>query len=617
MRPSFLIAFVTAVAVLPAFAFEISGIVCDAGGNPVSAASVWLSQERRVHVTQTDARGRFGFQNARAVRTELVAWKAGYALGGLEGPLLDSADVRLVLPEPEVLRLRLLDEQSRPIEGASVKVMFVNEAFHVSVEDLVEHGFPSWRSDAEGRLEVPAAPKDGYVALTVSHRGYVEESLPPLPANTELTIRLMRGVVVRGRVIDAGSRGVPRARVSLFRAGREFVEVVTDPEGFYVARVPPGEYYAAVNHPDFAIPRPVPVQWKPGEDIAILDLTLPPGHRVFGRVLGPGETPVPGARIQYVTGGAVYAEAVTDAQGRYELIAPEGDGLLRIDPPEGFMPAEHRDRLIAIAAGNPEFEMEAVRLQPLPVIEGVITLRDDAPLDKVLVTVLNVEPAIRVITDAEGRFRIRLDRFPREDQLRVRAEHAFRLLRRDFTMPVGGGRPREERLRSFDPDLTPAPKTYPNDLSYMVGRPAPEWACDAWFNVPEGREGGPTVAGWRGKVIVLTLWGGWDAVGPGGLRIRDRIDELRALHVLFRDEPDVAFVAVHDASVGPEEVARYVREYQIEFPVGHDADPFLTFDRYNTNQIPQTVLIDKRGIVRHYAVEGRLLELIKDLRRRG
>ena len=51
-------------------------------------------------------------------------------------------------------------------------------------------------------------------------------------------------------------------------------------------------------------------------------------------------------------------------------------------------------------------------------------------------------------------------------------------------------------------------------------------------------------------------------------------------------------------------------------PIGCDADPFLTFDLYNTNTIPQTVLIDKQGILRYYKVDGRILELIKDLRRR-
>ena len=71
-----------------------------------------------------------------------------------------------------------------------------------------------------------------------------------------------------------------------------------------------------------------------------------------------------------------------------------------------------------------------------------------------------------------------------------------------------------------------------------------------------------------------------------------------------------------DASIEPSEVARYVYQYNIKFPIGCDADPFLTFDLYNTNTIPQTVLIDKQGILRHSKVNGRILELIKDLRRR-
>ena len=98
---------------------------------------------------------------------------------------------------------------------------------------------------------------------------------------------------------------------------------------------------------------------------------------------------------------------------------------------------------------------------------------------------------------------------------------------------------------------------------------------------------------------------------------RYHIEELRALHHLLSDVDDVAFISVHDAGKETEEVRQYIRDFDISFPVGYDADPFLTFDIYNTNFIPQTVLIDKKGVLRHYHTEGRLLELIKDLRRRN
>jgi hypothetical protein len=80
---------------------------------------------------------------------------------------------------------------------------------------------------------------------------------------------------------------------------------------------------------------------------------------------------------------------------------------------------------------------------------------------------------------------------------------------------------------------------------------------------------------------------------------------------------DVVFVGVHDASVEPEEVEEYLAQYRIEWPVGCDADPFKTFVTYGINFIPQTVLIDKQGILRYHDVEGRLLELIKVLRRKS
>jgi len=112
---------------------------------------------------------------------------------------------------------------------------------------------------------------------------------------------------------------------------------------------------------------------------------------------------------------------------------------------------------------------------------------------------------------------------------------------------------------------------------------------------------------------VLTFWGSFDD-SPLAM---NRLTELCVLFDLLRDVDDVAFVAIHDASTEPNLVGQYVERLRLPFPVGCDADPFVSFVNYGVNFIPQTVLIDKEGILRYHQVEGRLLELIKDLRRRG
>jgi hypothetical protein len=167
----------------------------------------------------------------------------------------------------------------------------------------------------------------------------------------------------------------------------------------------------------------------------------------------------------------------------------------------------------------------------------------------------------------------------------------------------------EARLREYEPDLAQQPELAVNDLRALVGRPAPEFACDAWFNLPEGAND-MSLASLGGKVVVLTMWAGFDFAGPS----RHRAEQINAIHSLYAAIDDVAFVGIHDSTSEPGDVARYVRELGIRYAVGCDRDPYETFARYLTQQIPQTVLIDKRGIVRFYSTEGRLLELIKVLR---
>jgi len=165
----------------------------------------------------------------------------------------------------------------------------------------------------------------------------------------------------------------------------------------------------------------------------------------------------------------------------------------------------------------------------------------------------------------------------------------------------------EFQLEPFEPDLGKrSPIQGRNDLSMLVGKAAPKIQCSDWFNSSP-----LDLEKLRGKGVVLTMWGGFDD-SPFAV---NRINQLRALYDLYEGvAEDVAVVAVHDGGSDANEVAEYVRRYGLRFPVGRDADPFVTFVNYGINFIPQTVLIDKKGELQFDQVEGRLLELVKLLR---
>ena len=227
----------------------LDGRVTDSDGTAIAAADVYVNQNRQPQKTTTDADGRFHVGGLEVGRLEVVARKDGLAIGGIEADIVGTAAVAIVLTEPAETRLRVTDKNGLLLEGARIKTMFVSDAFHVSVEDLVPLGFPSYRSDAEGYLVIPDLPKGSYLSLVVERRDFSDFQLVTFPVGKELSLPMTPGRAVRGRILSSDGDPVAKARVSLFRVGstgkREFDEVLSDPEGFFVATVEPGEYYIA------------------------------------------------------------------------------------------------------------------------------------------------------------------------------------------------------------------------------------------------------------------------------------------------------------------------------------------------------------------------------------
>lgn len=600
--------FLAAAALMPAVAYEVVGTVTDEIGAVIPEAGVWLSQDRYVQSTTTDGRGRFSFHDVKAGHVELVAYRERWSIGGAEGDIIDDTQTTIVLGVPDAISIRAIDPAGGPIEGARLKTMFVGSLYHVPVADLVDHGFPSIRSDSDGVLAIPFLPKGSHAGLSIAHRSYAESEIPTLPVGTELDVRFERGQRLRGRVVNDAQQPVVRARVSVFRGEKEFTEVLSDAEGFYSALVPRGEYYVAARHPEYAMPDPVSA--VSDGDGAIANLTMPPPHIIRGSVIGPKGEAVGGAQIGYIARNILFQEAISDIEGTFQVTVSAGEGILRVYPPPRMYTVKSPDIPFTLTETR-LIDLEPIELARLPEMEGRVEYADGKPAANALVTTLELAHPKRAVTDEDGRFALQLDAMPSSESVTLRAEDAARFLRRDEVVNLRRLKPQTLRLRNFEPDLSPAPPKPPNRLHHMVGDAAPEIVCEAWFNLPEGQES-LSLTDLRGKIVVLTMWGGWDFLGVGP----DRTDELNRLYAMLKDAGDVAFVSVHDGSSSVDEVRRYVAQYGIPFPVGRDADPSLTFDAYNVNTIPQTVLIDKQGIFRYFHVDGRLLELIKDLRRR-
>lgn len=609
--------------------FDVNGTVVDSQSAGVEGATVWLVQDRRPQRTQADSNGRFRFRDVVVGPVEIVAWKEGFAYGGLDANAVGPSDVQIVLVEPDSMRVRLLersrdprtatDQPPSPVQGARLLQMTINDRFHVSVDDLTRHGFPNPRSSETGHLLIENLPKGGHVSLVIGHREFVDERVIYYPVGgRELTLQLRRGTPLRGRVTNEAGAGIANARVSVFRSGpppwKELTETVTDPDGFYEVLAPPGGFMVTAKHQDYATPHPVRASVAAADVEVICDLRMPVARRVGGRVLSRGEdNPVPGVTVYYVIDGSVYDQAITDVSGAFTLSTAAGRGLVYVQPPDGYI--ADRSTGVEIEVVDRDFDLpNPIRLVELPEIAGVVHREGGRPAEKVVVSTVNLASPQWAVTDAEGAFRLRLNRAPAEGEARFRAEDAFRFLRKDFSVSLPGeSESLNVSLDTFEPNIAPCdPSRVVNPLGPFRDKPAPEIQCSTWFNLPMTGESssGLTLQGLRGKVVVLTFWGGFGATERSvtGMAL------LNTLHDIYRDSGDVAVVGIHDSLSEPKEVQEYIQQYDIRFPVGIDLDT-ATFDLYDIFSIPQTVLIDKKGVLRFFEIEGRILELIKVLRR--
>lgn len=137
-------------------------------------------------------------------------------------------------------------------------------------------------------------------------------------------------------------------------------------------------------------------------------------------------------------------------------------------------------------------------------------------------------------------------------------------------------------------------------MSASIGRPAPEWEVEQWFNTVELL----SLAALRGKVVVLEafqmLCPGCASHGlPQALRVLQTFPPSQVavigLHTVFE----------HHAAMTPVALQAFLHEYRIPFPVGvdragDDNGMPLTMAAYGMRGTPTLILIDAAGNLRHH-----------------
>lgn len=594
-------------------AATISGTLRDPQNAPAAEATLWLVRAGQVLKTVSDAKGTYRFPAIAPGPIQIIALKDPYALAGFTGFAVDDARIDLPFKAGTTKPIRVLSPQHQPLPGARVHELNIEGTFNVPVSDLVPHGFPELRSNDAGLVQLPNLPENGFFRMTLRHLDYADAYVPFVPVRSKIDdIPLENGLRIAGRI--RSDRGpLAGARIVAYALGaqgqREVASAVSDREGLYSLRVPPGALLVSADHPDFAPAPPLPLELYDGQQTPPLDFTLPAARLVRGTVRYPKKRPAAGVRVGWGRSGLLFDETFTDNNGAFSLRASDAQGVLSIAAPQGF-------RTRAIAEIPIEFgqrksvTLDPIDLEALPALAGIVRDDQGMPVPRAFISSSSLSRPLFLLTDDTGQFNLQLAEEPEGNKLTLRVEHPLRFLRAENDVLLDAKKPIEIRLAPYEPDTAKVPPPPgANDLSALEGKPAPTLECAQWYNADPAQAASPEFL--KGRVSVLTFWGGFDTSIQGIARL----EEIHLLRSIFPDDHDVAFIGIHDSTSEDFEIEEYLRRYRIDYPVGRDADPFRTFSKYNVNAIPFTVLISKSGILEYTQADGRLLELIKVLRR--
>jgi hypothetical protein len=217
------------------------GVAVDERGRPVPGADVLATEvldgvTRQVGETRTASDG--GFEVCIGDHDAIV--EVFGADGGWGRCSISSGGEILRVEVAREARLagRVLDPAGRPVAAAGIYVGYFlpgrDDRVHVNEDNLALTGALEWRTDAEGRFELPVV-SGILAAIEIDADGYALESRGPFGmtpgASHEVEVRLREAASVSGRVLGEGR---PIAGAALYLYGEDYDgqrEASTDEQG--------------------------------------------------------------------------------------------------------------------------------------------------------------------------------------------------------------------------------------------------------------------------------------------------------------------------------------------------------------------------------------------------
>ncbi|MFO7776621.1 MAG: carboxypeptidase-like regulatory domain-containing protein [Candidatus Hydrogenedentota bacterium] len=363
--------------ILPAGAATFEGVVLGPDGDPVENAQVFIEPgvDHSLRRTETDASGRFAFEDVRNGRIGLFAVADNASFGGKTVTAVSGAretGLQVRLGESATVRGRVRDADGAAVPEARITrvALLQEDKVGIPLAKLRAFDFSEPTSDEDGRFQIPNMPQGVELAIKVGHPSYAQTSVMGARAETQpVEVTLERGVLVQGEVVTRGDeRPVANAlvRFSSAEPPHDTALAQTNFQGGFAVRLNPGGYVFRADGEAYASP-----SWQQvvlPDDRAQVQVKL----RVAGKGSIEGavrnartEAPVTGARLILESGGQ-QAEAVrTGNDGTFELPAVEGENVLRLDQAPGYLQPSTPAYRVDVQE-NETTELPTIWLAPIP-----------------------------------------------------------------------------------------------------------------------------------------------------------------------------------------------------------------------------------------------------------
>jgi beta-lactamase regulating signal transducer with metallopeptidase domain len=331
---------------------------------PEASASWGLNAERIIlGQAKTDAQGHFRISMPRVssasyYEVHAVVLAEGYGLGfqpvGLD---VEKPELKIQLPEEQILQCRLMDAKGSPAAEAIVRVVSIGKGESYKdyaglyLPDLKEPQ-PFWphplKTDQDGRFTLRGIARDQQVGLQIRDDRFARDDMIIKPAEKkiggDLTLTPPSSQILEGDVVYEDTRKpVAHARLSIGASKTAHpstcimnMPAEADENGHFKVNPYSGELFFITAYPPEGEPYLVfekEIELKDGKLPSKIDVALPRGVLVRGKVVEtPSGKPVAGAGIQYEEMNNPYAKegtvtgwqaAVTsNAEGAFQIVVP-------------------------------------------------------------------------------------------------------------------------------------------------------------------------------------------------------------------------------------------------------------------------------------------------------